>query len=66
MMIGWILITNEISMKEIKRHIIIPLRAKRVGEFIEIKQNKYHPPVYWVPLGVCDSVTLTLCSMILT
>ena len=46
MMIGWILITNEISMKEIKRHIIIPLRAKRVGEFIEIKQNKYHPPVY--------------------
>ena len=64
MMIGWILITNEISMKEINRHIIIPLRAKRVGEFIEIKQNKFHPPVYLVPLGVCDSVTLWLCGQV--
>ena len=24
----------------------IPLRAKGVGEFIEIRQKKFHPPVY--------------------
>ena len=24
----------------------IPLRAKRVGEFIEIRQQKFHPPIY--------------------
>ena len=25
---------------------VIPLRAKRVGEFIEIRNKKFHPPVY--------------------
>ena len=35
---------------------VIPLRAKRVGEFIKIRPKKFHLPVHWVPLGV--SVTL--------
>jgi hypothetical protein len=26
--------------------IIIPLQGMRVGEFIEIRQKKFHPPVY--------------------
>ena len=29
-----------------KGYKIIPLRAKRVGEFIEIRHKKFHPPVY--------------------
>ena len=33
---------------------LIPLRAKRVGEFIEIRHKKISP------LGVCHSVTLQL------
>ena len=33
----------------------IPLRAKRVEEFIEIRHKKFHSPLYWVP---CVSVTL--------
>ena len=40
------------------KQLFIPLQAKRVEEFIEIRHKKFHPPVYWVPLGVCDSVTL--------
>ena len=27
-------------------HVVIPLRAKLVGEFIEIRHKKFHPPVY--------------------
>ena len=45
---------NTIYRGALKFHLyFIPLRAKRVGEFIEIRTEKY-----WVPLGVCDSVTL--------
>ena len=28
------------------KSLFIPLRAKRVGEFIEITHKKFHPPVY--------------------
>ena len=44
--------------------MVIPLRANRVGEFIEIRQKKIHPSVFWVPLGVCHSVTLWLCNSV--
>ena len=43
---------------------IIPLWAKCVGEFIEIRHKKIHLPVYWVPLGVCNSETLWLCHSV--
>ena len=41
----------------------IPLKAKQGGECIEIR-HKFHSPLYWVPLGVCDSVTLSLCHSV--
>ena len=29
-----------------------------LGSLLKSGTTKFHPPVYWVPLGVCDSVTL--------
>ena len=43
---------------DLKSLTIIPLRAKRVEEFIEIRHKKISPTRIRVPLGVCDSVTL--------
>ena len=45
---------------------IIPLRMKRVGEFIEIRHKKISPTCILSTLAclwLCDSVTLWLCDM---
>ena len=44
--------------------MLIPLRVKRVGEFMKTGTKRFHPPVYWVHLGVCDSMTLWLCHSV--
>ena len=38
--------------------MVIPLRAKQEGEFIEIRHKKISPTHILSTLGVCDSVTL--------
>ena len=52
--VGW----NSLAIQYVTAFGFIPLRAKRVGEVIEIRHKKIHPSIIWVPLGVCHSVTL--------
>ena len=45
----------------------IPLQAKWVGEFIEIRHKKISPTCILSTLGclwLCDSVTLSLCNFV--
>ena len=41
-----------------------PVREASRGLYWNQAQKKFHPPIYWVPLGVCHSVTLSLCNSI--
>ena len=43
------LATLEMARPEIvfwRGHFVFPLLAKRVGEFIEIRDKKFHPPLF--------------------
>ena len=44
---------------EFESFIIIPLRASEWGSLFKSGTKKFHPPVF---LGVCNSVTLSLCT----
>ena len=42
-----------------------PCKRSEQGSLLKSGTKKFRPPVYWVPLSVCDSVTLWLCGSFL-
>ena len=43
-------------------NLVCPPASKASRGVYWNQAQKFHPPLYWVPLGVCNSVTLWLCG----
>ena len=67
---GWQWCSNVSTSKNFKKFFskndLSPCKQSKKGSLLKSGTKKFHPPVYWVPLGVCDSVTLfKLCPKVL-